>query len=311
MFTLVSCAGRSRPPAGRRRLFGRRGNDVRGSGRHCDVREGWGQRGAAQGLAIRLVERSDDFRSTGARGRRTRHHHVGAAGQFGAMSPEVVAQHAFDAIADHSARIDFPRHCQSQPSVSLIGQIVQCQQRGGRTAALGEDRVELRTRAYPRSARVSGGGCCDGRPGIHERRTFMPVASGRAHQATDRTGGGRRCAPGAVPWRSGGEALATLGTTTGQDLATVGGLHAGTETVVALALEVAGLVGALGGHDRARLRGALRCAGRRECCCSRRSAVPEPQEPAIMQVDPRVGQIRRRPFFRWDNPPGAGGLAQW
>src|SRR5690606_22318761 len=47
---------------------------------------------------------------------------------------------------------------------------------------------------------------------------------------------------------SGRQDLATLGTATGQDLAAVGGLHAGTEAVVALALEVAGLIGALGGH---------------------------------------------------------------
>src|SRR5690606_7527495 len=59
-----------------------------------------------------------------------------------------------------------------------------------------------------------------------------------------REGIGRRLRPA----RSGAEALAALGTTTGQDLAAVGGRHAGTETVVALALEVAGLVGALGGH---------------------------------------------------------------
>src|SRR5687768_1073980 len=47
---------------------------------------------------------------------------------------------------------------------------------------------------------------------------------------------------------SGGEALAALGTATRKDLAPVGGLHAGAEAVVALALEVARLIGALGGH---------------------------------------------------------------
>src|SRR4249919_3877814 len=51
---------------------------------------------------------------------------------------------------------------------------------------------------------------------------------------------------------SGGETLAALGAATGQDLAAVGGRHAGTEAVVALALEVAGLEGALGGHGAAR-----------------------------------------------------------
>src|SRR5690606_25014548 len=47
---------------------------------------------------------------------------------------------------------------------------------------------------------------------------------------------------------SGRQAPATLGAAAGQDLAAVGGLHAGTEAVVALALEVAGLESALGGH---------------------------------------------------------------
>src|SRR6476619_1657361 len=44
-------------------------------------------------------------------------------------------------------------------------------------------------------------------------------------------------------------ALAALGAAAGQHLAAVGRRHACTEAVVALALEVAGLVGALGGHD--------------------------------------------------------------
>src|SRR5690606_23890417 len=51
---------------------------------------------------------------------------------------------------------------------------------------------------------------------------------------------------------SGAQALAALGAATRQDLAAVSRLHAGTEAVVALALEVAGLVGALGGHGGTR-----------------------------------------------------------
>jgi hypothetical protein len=39
-----------------------------------------------------------------------------------------------------------------------------------------------------------------------------------------------------------------FGTATGQDLAAVGGFHAGTESVVAFAFQVAGLVRAFGGH---------------------------------------------------------------
>jgi hypothetical protein len=53
----------------------------------------------------------------------------------------------------------------------------------------------------------------------------------------------------------GAKTLAALGTATGKDLAAVGGGHAGTEAVVALALEVAGLVGALGGHGRLGVNG--------------------------------------------------------
>src|SRR5690606_18047670 len=76
--------------------------------------------------------------------------------------------------------------------------------------------------------------------------------------AVDRGGPGLRKAglhaAGGAGRRSGAEALAALGAATREDLAAVGGLHAGTETVVALALEVAGLVGALGGHGGTRLK---------------------------------------------------------
>src|SRR5690606_5308938 len=65
-----------------------------------------------------------------------------------------------------------------------------------------------------------------------------------------KAGSGARAAVtgGAGDDGSDGEPGAALGTATGQDLAAVGGLHAGAEAVVALALEVAGLVRALGGH---------------------------------------------------------------
>jgi len=44
------------------------------------------------------------------------------------------------------------------------------------------------------------------------------------------------------------KARTAFGTATGQDLAAVGGFHAGTESVVAFAFQVAGLVRAFGGH---------------------------------------------------------------
>src|SRR6478672_10113068 len=68
----------------------------------------------------------------------------------------------------------------------------------------------------------------------------------RRRYLQSRSGATQRLSPSA---NSDGEAGATLGTATREDLAAVGGLHACTESVVALALDVAGLVGALGGHD--------------------------------------------------------------
>src|SRR3546814_10963951 len=69
--------------------------------------------------------------------------------------------------------------------------------------------------------------------------------------------------------------------------AAVGGLHAGTEAVVALALEVAGLVGALGGHGGTRddTRGkepeSLLCAdlaGQAGACIESRPPAPWPPD---------------------------------
>src|SRR5690606_3063629 len=85
--------------------------------------------------------------------------------------------------------------------------------------------------------------------------------SARARTRTSRgkrafMGGAARSRPSTSAGRdetaSGRQALAALGAAAGEDLAAVGGLHAGTEAVVALALEVAGLVGALGGHGGTR-----------------------------------------------------------
>src|SRR3546814_16902551 len=85
-------------------------------------------------------------------------------------------------------------------------------------------------------------------------------ARSKSARARTRTGRGKRAfmgetvrsRPSASAGRgetaSGRQALAAIGAAAGDDLAAVGGLHAGTEAVVALALEVAGLVGALGGH---------------------------------------------------------------
>jgi hypothetical protein len=53
------------------------------------------------------------------------------------------------------------------------------------------------------------------------------------------------------------KAGAAFGTATGQYFAAIGGFHAGTETVIALAFQVAWLVGAFGGHDGASINGGI------------------------------------------------------
>src|SRR5690606_9659699 len=81
-------------------------------------------------------------------------------------------------------------------------------------------------------------------PALGRRRSsWMESGSAQAGLAQGPRHGGH--APGAA---SGRQAPAALGAAAGQDLAAVGGRHAGTEAVVALALEVAGLESALGGH---------------------------------------------------------------
>src|SRR3546814_12670288 len=89
-------------------------------------------------------------------------------------------------------------------------------------------------------------------------------ARSKSARARTRTGRGKRAfmgetvrsRPSASAGRgetaSGRQALAALGAAAGDDLAAVGGLPAGTEAVVALALAVSGLVGSLGGPRGAR-----------------------------------------------------------
>src|SRR5207344_3388527 len=83
--------------------------------------------------------------------------------------------------------------------------------------------------------------------GLEFGRGAQVRAAGEAEEMAHRTG--------VRPVRDAGsdaEARTALGAATGQDLAAVLGRHAGTETVVALALEVRRLVGTLGGHGGAR-----------------------------------------------------------
>jgi hypothetical protein len=152
---------------------------------------GWGQRGTSQGLAEGLFECGHQFGPGRARGRLPGDHNVGTSSHGDTMSAEMVAQYAFDAVADHRAGTDLARHREAEARFALIAEIVHREDRRGGTAAACENRVEFRTRAYPRGARVAGCATCNaihtdwisanwidaGMPGIHERRPFMPEAS--------------------------------------------------------------------------------------------------------------------------------------
>src|SRR5690606_4597998 len=118
-------------------------------------------------------------------------------------------------------------------------------------------------RETARPSRAGGGPAtkCSENNGEAVRRPCWKARSKSARARTRTWRGNRAVMGGTAQSRSSAKAgrggtasgrqdLATLGAATGQDLAAVGGLHAGTEAVVALALEVAGLVGALGGHGR-------------------------------------------------------------
>lgn len=61
------------------------------------------------------------------------------------------------------------------------------------------------------------------------------------------------------------EACAAFGAATGQYFTAVGGFHAGTETVVALAFQIAGLVCTLGGHDGTSIK--MGCSERESIAC--------------------------------------------
>src|SRR3546814_8457930 len=120
-------------------------------------------------------------------------------------------------------------------------------------------------RETARPSRAGGGPAtkCSENSGEAVRRPCWKARSNSARART-RTWRGKRAfmgetvrsRPSASAGRgetaSGRQALAALGAAAGDDLAAVGGLHAGTDAVVALALEVAGLVGALGGHGGTR-----------------------------------------------------------
>src|SRR4249919_3222541 len=116
-------------------------------------------------------------------------------------------------------------------SPSLAGESLRSQCRLMRGSALRRPSAKTRSKSAPMRTRA-----LRGRPAS---TGFVTLTRTRAAAKAD---------------ASDSQATATLRATTREDLAAVGGLHARTEAVVALALEVAGLVSALGGHDSTRER---------------------------------------------------------
>jgi hypothetical protein len=176
-----------------------------------------------------------------ARAARARNDHIVAGSEVRRVCwRNILAQGALDAVAADGMRVDLARHGQSEPGGHVAGMPMHGQPRRGLAAALFEDAIEIRARAHPRSAREAGG---------HRSHAAAAVAS------VDKSARTKPARTGRSGLRSGAKTLAALGATTREDLAAIGRRHAGTEAVVALALEVAGLVGALGGHGRLGVNG--------------------------------------------------------
>src|SRR4249919_1708446 len=176
---------------------------------------------------------------------RARNDHIVAGSEVRAVLAEYLAQGALDAVAADGMGVDLARHGQPKPGGRVVGMPMHGQPRRGLAATPFEDAIEIRTRAHPRGAREAGG---------HRSHAAAAVAS------VDKSARAKPARPklartGRSGLRSGAKTLAALGATTREDLAAIGRRHAGTEAVVALALEVAGLVGALGGHGRLGVNG--------------------------------------------------------
>ena len=140
---------------------------------------------------------------------------------------------ALEAVAADGVLVHALGHGDAQARQSGVGEDagMQAEVLAVQALAFGEGGLELARDAQARGGRES-------RRSRHRRGPQGDAGpAGR--------GAKRRRVTGAA---SDAEAGAALGAATGQDLAAIGGGHAGAEAVVALALEVAGLVGTLGGH---------------------------------------------------------------
>lgn len=103
-----------------------------------------------------MPEGTGEFLAAGARGGGARDDHIRATRQRVAFAAETIAEDAFDPVADDGTRIDLARHGEPETGRAIVGEMVQGEDRVRGAAAGGEDRVEFRTRAYPRGARVAG-----------------------------------------------------------------------------------------------------------------------------------------------------------
>src|SRR4249919_1562917 len=165
---------------------------------------------------------------------RARNDHIVAGSEVRAVLAEYLAQGALDAVAADGMGVDLARHGQPKPGGRVVGMPMHGQPRRGLAATPFEDAIEIRTRAHPRGAREAGG---------HRSHAAAAVAS------VDKSARAKPARPKLA--RAGRSGLRSGAKT----LAAIGRRHAGTEAVVALALEVAGLVGALGGHGRLGVNG--------------------------------------------------------
>ena len=197
-------------------------------GWHCAARVGQRQRASAAQQTVDLL--AQGLIVGGRRGWFGNEDQIKALYRS-ALLPEAFAQLALDAVTTRGLFV-YPlgnSNAQAGGSACLdIGQDVHAQTWRGETLTGGKHGLKLGRCAQTRPAWETG-------RAIANHDVWPPAA-----------GGGRRCAGNARA--SDAEAGTALGATTGKNLAPICGFHARTETVIALTLEVAGLVGALGGH---------------------------------------------------------------
>ncbi len=208
------------------------------------------------------------------------------------MGAEGLAHDALDAIATHRAPVDLARYRQSQAR-TVVRSLKPVAGVGSR---LGECLVGTRTAGYRllRGLPMQGKHRQRYAPAVLEYAVEVGTCAyprgAREAVRWHRGGNGGRWRPLRHQLRLGAETLAALGAATRQDLAAIGGRHAGTKTVVALALEVAGLKSALWHGSAAVYSGIDRQRYRR--CLTR----VKYREPLRDHCHRQEGSLRLRPY---------------